>query len=73
MGFKQGAKHSDVHNYQHPQGPTNMHHEAPGLGGHNCGPCGTQHDGGGEDCGSDESGHVEIHGSDHGMGTNRKG
>ena len=27
----------DVHNYQHPQGPTNLHHSGPGLGGDNYG------------------------------------
>lgn len=71
MGHKQGAKHSDVMNYRPPQGPTTLHHEGPGLGGHNCGHCGTQ---GPENCERDEQFHDEgpgLHGSIRKHGTER--
>lgn len=73
MGFKQGAAHSDVMNYKPPQGPTTLHHEGPGLGGHNLGHCGTQ---GPEPDSRDTQGeHMEspgLHGDDHHHGTNKR-
>jgi len=35
----------DVHNYSPPVGPKGIMHEGPGLGGNNCGNCGTQQKG----------------------------
>ncbi len=39
-GGKQDPK--DVNNYSPPAGPIGIGHSGPGLGGDNCGTCGTQ-------------------------------
>lgn len=61
----------DVRDYKHPQGPMGITgNERPGLGGDNYGNCGTQ---GPEARRPGESGSPGLHGTNRGMGTNRKG
>jgi len=58
-------KTKGVMGYQPPKGPTDMMHKGPGLGGHNCGPCGTQ--GYAEESSGDgQTGSPGLHGTNHG-------
>lgn len=61
----------DVRNYQPPQGPIGISRVGVGLGGHNCGPCGTQ--GPYESTGDGASGSPGLGGKNRGMGSNRRG
>jgi hypothetical protein len=59
----------DVHNYQHPCGPTDQHHVGVGLGGEvhrhgTQGPSGFQ---------GHETGSPGLHGESKGHGSNRRG
>ncbi len=58
----------DVMDYQPPTGPIGIGHTGPGLGGDNCGPCGTQ---GHYDTDASESGSPGLGGQNKGHGTNR--
>lgn len=61
----------DVMNYAAPQGPTTFSHKGPGLANHNnYGNCGSQ---GTSSTSATSSGSPGLHGTDRGMGTNRKG
>lgn len=63
------TKARDVMGYQPPQGPMGIGNRGPGLGGDNCGNCGTQ--GYGEDCDAQTSGSPGLGGKNRGMGSNR--
>lgn len=59
-------------NYSSPVGPTNiMDPKSPGLHGDNCGNCGSQGYTG--ETHKQTSGSPGNHGTNHGMGTNRRG
>lgn len=61
----------DVMNYAPPQGPKHMMDSGPGLHADNCGNCGSQGYTG--ETHKETSGSPGLHGTNRGMGTNRKG
>ena len=64
------TKARDVMNYKPPQGPIGiMRPGAPGLGGHNCGPCGSQ--GASSLYGDGGAGSPGLGGDNEGKGANR--
>lgn len=60
---KGGVTQSKPLDYSPPQGPVGQSHSGPGLGGDNCGPCGTQ---GPKSPAPESSGSPGIGGTNHG-------